>query len=102
GSSPLTEVALLESGERAGCWKLVNSDIARPIPPETLAKIKDGRTPTASDGVEVEALADVLVQTWHTSPRALAKAARHDVDFVQLFKHPDEYRGEVVHLEGRL
>jgi hypothetical protein len=104
GDAPLTELALLRAGEPAGCWTLVNSDVVRPIRPETLAKIKDGKTlpSAASDGQEFDALLEVLTQTWYTSPRAFEKAARHDLGFRQLFENPEKYRGEVVHVEGRL
>jgi hypothetical protein len=102
--APLTEVTLLNHGDRAGCWKLVNSDIVRPIPPETLANIKDGKTLPArsTEGLEFDALIEVLTQTWYTSPGAFEKAARKDLSFTQLFQNPEQYRGEVVHLEGRL
>jgi hypothetical protein len=33
---------------------------------------------------------------------ALRKAARKDIAFNELFEQPSKYRGEVVHLEGRL
>jgi hypothetical protein len=80
------------------------AEVVQPIPAETLAKIKDGPTlpAVASEGMEFDALIDVLAQTWYTSPKAFEKAARTDLSFRQLFEHPDRYRGEVVHLEGRL
>jgi hypothetical protein len=101
---PLQTVALLRNGERAGCWTLVDTDVVRPIPPEVLANIKDGPTlPTsANQGLEFDALCDVLVQTWYTSPAAFRKAAWKDIGFGQLFYEPERYRGQVVHIEGRL
>ena len=91
----------MRSGERAGCWTLVNSDVVRPISAETLAKIKDGKTMPdgASEGQEFDALCEVLVQTWYTSPAAFEKAGRKDLSFAQLFHNPDQYRGAVVHID---
>ena len=104
GTTALAELALLRAGEHAACWKLVNSDVVRPIRKETLAKIKDGKTlpDDALGGTEFDALLEVLIQTWHTSPGAFEKAARKDLSFSLLFHEPANYRGEVVHIEGRL
>ena len=101
---PLQTAALLRNGERASCWTLVDTDVVRPIPPATLAKIKDGPTlPTsANQGLEFDALCEVLVQTWYTSPAAFRKAAWKDIGFGQLFYEPERYRGQVIHIEGRL
>lgn len=103
-SAPLAELALLRNGERAGCWTLVDSDVVRPLAAATLAQIKDGPTlpDDASSGMEFDALREVLVQVWTTAPAAFTKAARSDLSFAQLFQHPDKYRGDVVHIEGRL
>src|SRR5205823_2576034 len=35
-AAPLTELALLRGGDHAECWTLVNTDLARPIPPQFL------------------------------------------------------------------
>jgi hypothetical protein len=100
---PLTELGALQACEQRDCWELINTDEVRPIPKYFLAPgfIRD------RDGIytgvpEYEAYWQFLVQAHYTSAKAFAKAARRDVTYVHLFNQPEQYRGEVVRVSGRL
>jgi hypothetical protein len=46
---------------------------------------------------------DYLLVTAHkTDQSELAKVARRDISFVHLLEEPEKYRGEIVHIEGKL
>lgn len=102
-TTPLTELAMLQAGEQRDCWQLIDTDTLRPFPKYFLTPgfIRD-RTDLYNGDPEVEAFWRVLVQAHYTSTKAFAKAARRDVTYVHLFNEPQHYRGEVVHLTGRL
>jgi hypothetical protein len=51
---------------------------------------------------EAKAYCDALVTAHYTSSEAFANSARRDVTFAHLFEQPHVYRGQVVHMEGRL
>jgi len=102
-TTPLTELVMLQAAERRDCWELIDTDEVRPIPKYFLTPgfIRD------RDGIytgvpEYEAYWQFLVQAHYTSAKAFAKAARHDVTYAHLFNEPENYRGEVVHVSGRL
>lgn len=100
---PLTELVVLQAAAQRDCWELINTDVVRPIPKYFLSPgfIRD------RDGIytgvpEYEAYWQFLVQAHYTSAKAFAKAARRDVTYAHLFNEPERYRGEVVHVSGRL
>lgn len=100
---PLVELAVLQAGADRDCWELINTNKVRPIPKYFLSRgfIRD------YDGIytgvpEYEAYWRFLVQAHYTSAEAFAKAARRDVTYFHLFNEPERYRGEVVHITGRL
>jgi hypothetical protein len=102
-TTPLSELVMLQAGEHRDCWVLINTDEVRPIPNYFLTPgfIRD------RDGIytavpEYEAYWQCLVQAHYTSAKAFAKAARRDVTYFHLFNEPERYRGEVVHVSGRL
>jgi hypothetical protein len=114
------EIALLRAGERAHLWKLEDTDKALSLNPKYLAGVIDG-TPLAmlpsfrAEGGqgpvpdlkhvnEREALAfcDALIKANLTSAGAFANSARSDLTPADLANKPREFRGEVVHGEGRL
>jgi hypothetical protein len=101
-SAPPASLAVLQAGDGVGCWELLDTDRLRPFP----EAFKDGRIRDGTDiGVgtpETAAYAEVLTLANYTSDRAFQKAARTDVLYYNLFNAPDEYRGEVVRIEGRL
>ncbi len=104
GTTPLGEVALILAGERGGCWQLKNPEEVRPIPPYLLKEIRDGKliSSQTDNGKPFEAFVETIRLAHETSPAAFRRAARRDVAFNQLFRYPDDYRGQVVHVEGRL
>jgi hypothetical protein len=97
----LPQLAGLAAGDQANCWRLIDTDRVRPIPREVLALVKDGTRFTVGTR-EVDAYAEVLTLAHFTSPEAFAKAARRDVTYANLFNDPDDYRGQVVRLGGRV
>jgi hypothetical protein len=102
-TTPLMELAMLQAGTERDCWELIDTDSVRPIPAAFLQPglIRDRHDITI--GVpEYEAYWNILVQAHYTSTEAFAKAARRDVTYVHLFNEPQRYRGQVVHVSGRL
>jgi hypothetical protein len=66
-----------------------------------LGPIRDGKSIYVGDE-EAQAFSQVLVLANYNSARAFRRAARHDLSYANLFNEPEKYRGEVVHLRGRL
>jgi hypothetical protein len=70
-----------------------------------LASRAQDRKPIPSaqeDPEEAAAYADTLAAAHRASPAALAQLSRRDVTFAHLFEEPQNYRGQVIHVEGRL
>jgi hypothetical protein len=101
--APLVELATLQAGEHMKCWDLIDTDQVRPFPELFLepGRIRDRRGIFNGDS-EIDDYAKVLVLAHYTSAKAFAQAARHDLTYAHLFNEPERYRGQVVHLEGRL
>jgi hypothetical protein len=97
----LTGLALLDAGHELDCWRLVNSEVVRPFPAALKEWIHDELSLSA-DPLEADAYTEILVMAHYTSPAAFRQAARRDLAYVHLFQEPSKYRGEVVHVEGRL
>jgi hypothetical protein len=97
------ELATLQAGDEQNCWNLTNTDEVRPISKVLLDNgfIRD-RHGIFNGDLEIEAYARFIVMAHYTSGKAFEKAARHDVTFAHLFNEPERYRGQVVHLTGRL
>jgi hypothetical protein len=102
-TTPLVELVMLQACEQRECWALINTDEVRPIPNYFLMPgfIRD-RTGIYIGTPEYEAYWNFLVQAHYTSAQAFAKAARRDVTYFHLFNEPERYRGQVVHVSGRL
>jgi hypothetical protein len=102
-TTPLMELVMLQAGADRDCWALIDTDRVRPLPEWLLERgvIRD-RHDISNGNLEYEAYWQILVQAHYTSAKAFAKEARHDVTYVHLFNEPERYRGEVVHLSGRL
>jgi hypothetical protein len=68
-------------------------------------EVEDG-TPIRSwqekGGDEAKAYSRTLLAAHTNSPEALANSARRDVKFIHLFEEPAKFRGQVIHVEGRL
>ena len=108
---PAGVLAVLLAGETLSIWeppatrKTASSlDRAPVIDPDLLAGVEDkAEVKNASENYnEAWAYSYLLVQANTTPVAAFAKSARRDVTFAHLFEEPRKYRGQVVHLEGRL
>ena len=67
-------------------------------------RVRDRKPIPARQDDEEEALAyaDTLAAARRSSALALTKAARRDLSYAQLWEEPEKYRGEIIHVEGRL
>jgi hypothetical protein len=67
--------------------------------------VEDG-TPIQSwqtkDGDEAKAYTRTVLAAHSQPAEALANAARRDVKYIHLFEEPAKFRGQIIHLEGRL
>lgn len=90
-------------GRGLDCWRLVDTDQFRPLPPQTLerGRIRDG-TAIATGSLDTKCFEQILTQSNYTSARAFRAAARRDLTYAQIFADPQTYRGQPVHLEGPL
>jgi hypothetical protein len=102
-ASPLVELAFLQAGEDRDCWALINTEEVRPFPNLLLqpGRIRD-RHGLFNGDPEIEDYAEVLALAHFTSAAAFTRAARHDVTYAHLFNEPEHYRGQVIHITGRL
>jgi hypothetical protein len=98
---PLACLAVLRAGDETACWSLVDTSIVRPFPDAWRDWITDEK-PIQSDALEVDAYAGALALAHWTDAAALDKAARGDLTFVQLFREPAKYRGQIVRISGRM
>jgi hypothetical protein len=101
------------TGQALSLWEVVPAvppeqafavDRAPRIDPDLLAGVED-KAPVrnaAENYNEAQAYNYLLVQANATSGTAFAKSARRDLTFAHLFEEPSKYRGQVVHIEGRL
>jgi hypothetical protein len=97
------ELVMLQAAEQRDCWTLINTDELRPFPDYFLAPgfIRDRRD--ISVGVpEYEAFWQTLVLAHYTSANAFGRSARRDVTYANLFNEPEQYRGHVIRVSGRL
>jgi hypothetical protein len=106
GFGPLrgvNELTMLQAGEERNCWTLINTDELRPFPPFFLKPgiIRD-RNGIFNGDPEIDVYCQVLALAHFTSAKAFAKSARRDVTYAHLFNYPEDHRGQVVHVSGRL
>jgi hypothetical protein len=110
---PVGATAILLMGKSTLLWDdtpvFVNQKNSLPdqnveIDPVLLGGVEDGAPVRNANQNDHEALAYnyVLVHAHQVSVRALARAARRDLTYAHLFEEPGKYRGQIVHLEGRL
>lgn len=100
-TTPLTELTMLQACAQRDCWELINTDEVRPFPEYLLGFVRDRHGNYVGEP-EYEAYWRLLVQSHYTSAKAFARVARRDVTYVNLFHEPEQYRGKVVHVAGRL
>ena len=77
---------------------------AEPVDPAILAGVEDhSKVQGAKENYDEFLAYNYLLVLAHKTPApALAKGARHDLTFAHLFEEPEKYRGQIVHVEGRL
>lgn len=105
GTEGLGELALLSAGEYDRFWTFWDPNVVRAVAPEVLAHVKDRTALTQEIGdQEQDAYFWMLFYANRTSPQALDEAAKKnaDVDWVHLFQEPRNYRGDIVHFDGKL
>lgn len=101
-------LALILLGEKRHVWVLGVGERPIPLNREFLAKVRDhrplanGMDPKRDDSGELLAYADALAKAYQTPIDALANGARRDVLRTQLFDAPHQYRGETLHMEGKM
>jgi hypothetical protein len=98
---PLACLAVLQAGDEKQCWTLVDTSRVRPFPDAWRDWVKDEK-PISSDRLEVAAYAGTLILAHSTDTVALDKAARRDLTYVQLFREPQNHRGQIVRIGGRM
>ncbi|HZU39317.1 MAG TPA: hypothetical protein VFA18_25550 [Gemmataceae bacterium] len=65
----------------------------------------EDRAPVRSkseNGMEFNAYYDAVVTAHGATAAGFAKGARRDVSYVNVFEQPERYRGDILHIEGRL
>jgi hypothetical protein len=100
-TTALPELGTLQVGDHLECWALLDTDQLHPIPKAIWETIED-RTGIFVGTEEATTYAQIITRANYTSHRAFMKAARKDVTYGHLFNHPEEFRGQIVHVEGRL
>jgi hypothetical protein len=111
--NPLVASALLLRGKDTSIWvgisarpqaQTASSEKAPVIDRDLLTGIVD-RAPMQNreeNHFEAFAYSYLLIQAHKTSLQAFARSARRDLTFAHLWEEPAKYRGQVVHIEGRL
>ena len=101
GGSSLDQLALLCVGQDLDFWALRNTDKLLYAPPSELKMFRDGRS-IVDETIEMEMYNRFQIRAFFTSPKAFASGVRSDLTYTHLLGDPERYRGEVVHVEGRL
>src|SRR5262249_4047381 len=102
------QLAYMRLGEEHHLWALGVGDRAIPLLPALLAKVRDhrpianGLDPAVDDAGELTAYVDAVAKASLSPVDAIANGARHDVSRTNLLAQPHLFRGEVLHLEGKL
>jgi hypothetical protein len=108
---PAGALSIILAGETLNSWEPpATQKVASPmdqapvIDPDLLAGVEDKAEVkgAAENYNEAWAYSYLLVQANTTPVAAFAKSARRDLTFAHLFEEPRKYRGQVVHIEGRL
>jgi len=112
-SDPLGSAALLIMGQATSTWENLQpppvaaaegADKAPTIEREMLGGVEDHAPVRSADEnmYESRAYDYLLIEAHNASAKALAKHARRDLTFTHLWEEPAKYRGQLIHIEGRL
>jgi hypothetical protein len=102
------QLAFMRIAEKRGLWVLGVGDRAIPLVPRYLAKVRDhrllanGLDPKTDDAGELSAYVDAIVKSNLSPIEAMANGALRDVSRTNLLTDPHRFRGEVIHVEGKL
>jgi hypothetical protein len=108
GSAAPAELAVMKAGHEGHLWVLSEIESAMPLRTRFLRGIADsqpiasGLKGTREDSMEFVAYIEALNKANVTPAFAFANSARHDVTYAHLMSDPNDYRGDVVQVEGRL
>ncbi|HLJ94610.1 MAG TPA: hypothetical protein VKU02_15595 [Gemmataceae bacterium] len=106
-NDPVATLSILLTAKSFSLWEAeinLPSNQASRMDPDLLEGIED-KAPVrsaAENYAEARAYNYLLVQANSTPVAAFAKSARRDLTFAHLFEEPGKYRGQIVHIEGRL
>jgi hypothetical protein len=102
-------IALLRHGFNNGVWIIEEQAVVRRVrdpelDKEQLVGIEDRKRIPGPDENrhEWKSYLYVIVHAHDVPLDAMAKAARGDIQYFQLLEEPGKYRGEIVHIAGRL
>jgi hypothetical protein len=102
--SALAGLALMNADPNRLFWVSDESGTVPKLRSDYLSRVRDYNrvgTWTSNEG-EAAAYCDALIKASRTKPSVFAKNARRDLTFVHLFEEPAKFRGDVVHIQGRL
>jgi hypothetical protein len=108
GTAAPAELGVMKAGHEAHLWVLSEIETALPLRIKLLRGIADsapvasGLKGTPADSVEFAAYIEALNKANLTPASAFANSARRDVTYAHLMSDPNDYRGDVVHVVGRL
>jgi hypothetical protein len=108
GPAAPAELGIMKAGHVGHLWVLSEIESAIPLRTRTLRGITDsqgvasGLKGTRADTQEYEAYVEALNKANATPAFAFANSARRDVSYANLMTEPHAFRGDVVHIEGRL
>ena len=82
---PLSELALILGGQKAGCWRLHDPNHVQAIAPFYLQAIRDGRLITSrmGNGLAYDAFLQTILQASETNATAFAAAGSGDTELDQ-------------------
>jgi hypothetical protein len=98
----LTEFGTLRVGHWLDCWRLRDTDEIFRLPREWVQVIQDGKGVAPTGTIEAKVYSDVVILANYTSAKAFSRAARTDITLTHLLEQPNQYRGEVVRVQGQL
>jgi hypothetical protein len=110
---PLAAVGMLTRGTETSIWnaepplpgaKAKSADVAPLIETDLLVKVRDKEpiADLADNPDEVRAYNYVMATASRVPDEIMLKNARRDLTYVHLFEDTEEYRGQLIYLEGYL
>lgn len=100
----LAGLALIQADPASLFWATEEADKVPKLRPDLLAHVRDGERVGSwwTNEDEAAAYCDALIKASRTSAEAFARSARRDLTYVNVFEEPRRFRGDVIHVRGRL